>query len=624
MRLNKIIVSFFITIFLSINVFANEQINMNFKDLEIKEFAKIVSKILDKNILFTVAIKGKVDFESNKPVYTDDLLNILIYVLESKGYTVLDNEGILRIIRLSDAAKYNTPVYNNAKNITTYQMVTEVFNIEHSNVDYVSSKVRHLISKSAKLVTDKESNAIVLTDFPSNIKTVKQVISMVARDAKKSIEIVELKNLQGSVILADLKNVAKTIFNEKIEKEKVEVLLNKDTNAIMFVGKKKNVDYLVNYLKGIDEKGSLVEKSVEVVYLKNAESKSVIKILNGVIGQKIYKDKNDKPFAATDDESNSIILMGPKDEIKYFVKLIEKLDVDRAQVYVKARIIEVSEKKTRDVGIKYGIDGFSANSGGLTTFTSALNDGASSISQIATMGGLDLSTMSNAFALGMTINLLNQNGAIDIVSEPSLLCINNQESSIYVGETISIKTGTTTSSYGPTDTYKREDVGLTLKVKPRISNSNKVLLELSTKLEDVGQTDTSSGNANTTKKDLLTTAIVNNGESIILGGYIREKIENTVHKLPLLGDMPLLGSLFRNKNEVKDKINLVIIITPYIIPKSKDLAQVRNELSQLKLLEEKYTKDTILRLEKASLRAREEDQKRDEEKQELYDEFSDN
>ncbi|MBT5491719.1 type II secretion system secretin GspD [bacterium] len=624
MRLNKIIVSFFITIFLSINVFANEQINMNFKDLEIKEFAKIVSKILDKNILFTVAIKGKVDFESNKPVYTDDLLNILIYVLESKGYTVLDNEGILRIIRLSDAAKYNTPVYNNAKNITTYQMVTEVFNIEHSNVDYVSSKVRHLISKSAKLVTDKESNAIVLTDFPSNIKTVKQVISMVARDAKKSIEIVELKNLQGSVILADLKNVAKTIFNEKIEKEKVEVLLNKDTNAIMFVGKKKNVDYLVNYLKGIDEKGSLVEKSVEVVYLKNAESKSVIKILNGVIGQKIYKDKNDKPFASTDDESNSIILMGPKDEIKYFVKLIEKLDVDRAQVYVKARIIEVSEKKTRDVGIKYGIDGFSANSGGLTTFTSALNDGASSISQIATMGGLDLSTMSNAFALGMTINLLNQNGAIDIVSEPSLLCINNQESSIYVGETISIKTGTTTSSYGPTDTYKREDVGLTLKVKPRISNSNKVLLELSTKLEDVGQTDTSSGNANTTKKDLLTTAIVNNGESIILGGYIREKIENTVHKLPLLGDMPLLGSLFRNKNEVKDKINLVIIITPYIIPKSKDLAQVRNELSQLKLLEEKYTKDTILRLEKASLRAREEDQKRDEEKQELYDEFSDN
>ncbi|MBT3882535.1 MAG: hypothetical protein HOF69_04650, partial [Campylobacteraceae bacterium] len=318
MRLNKIIVSFFITIFLSINVFANEQINMNFKDLEIKEFAKIVSKILDKNILFTVAIKGKVDFESNKPVYTDDLLNILIYVLESKGYTVLDNEGILRIIRLSDAAKYNTPVYNNAKNITTYQMVTEVFNIEHSNVDYVSSKVRHLISKSAKLVTDKESNAIVLTDFPSNIKTVKQVISMVARDAKKSIEIVELKNLQGSVILADLKNVAKTIFNEKIEKEKVEVLLNKDTNAIMFVGKKKNVDYLVNYLKGIDEKGSLVEKSVEVVYLKNAESKSVIKILNGVIGQKVYKDKKNKPFASTDDESNSIILMGPKDEIKYF------------------------------------------------------------------------------------------------------------------------------------------------------------------------------------------------------------------------------------------------------------------------------------------------------------------
>ncbi len=624
MRLNKIIVSICIFIFLNVNMLANEQINMNFKDLEIKEFAKVVSKILDKNILFTVDIKGKVDFESNKPVYTDDLLNILIYVLESKGYTIIESEGILRIIRLSDVAKYNTPVYNNADNINTHQMVTEVFNVEYSNADYVSSKVRHLISKSAKLVTDKESNAIVLTDFPANIKTVKQVISMVARDTKKSIEVVDLKNLQGSAILGDLKNVAKTIFDEKIEKEKVEVLLNKDTNAIMFVGKKKNVDYLVKYLKDIDKKGSLVEKSVEVVYLKNAESKSVIKILNGVIGQKVYKDKNDKPFASNDDESNSIILMGPKDEIKYFAQLINQLDVDRAQVYVKARIIEVSEKKTREVGIQYGIDGFSANSGGLTTFSSALNGGTSSLAQIGSMGGLDLTTMSNAFALGMTINLLSQNGAIDIVSEPSLLCINNQESSIYVGETISIKTGTTTSSYGPTDTYKREDVGLTLKVKPRISNSNKVLLEISTKLEDVGQTATSSGNPNTTKKDLITTAIVNNGESIIFGGYIREKSDNTVYKVPLLGDMPILGSLFRSNNEIKDKINLVIIITPYIVPKSKDLSQIRDELAQLKLLEDKYTKDVILRLEKAKIKSKENDLKRYEETQYLKDEFSDN
>jgi general secretion pathway protein D len=614
MRLNKIIVSFFITIFLSINVFANEQINMNFKDLEIKEFAKIVSKILDKNILFTVAIKGKVDFESNKPVYTDDLLNILIYVLESKGYTVLDNEGILRIIRLSDAAKYNTPVYNNAKNITTYQMVTEVFNIEHSNVDYVSSKVRHLISKSAKLVTDKESNAIVLTDFPSNIKTVKQVISMVARDAKKSIEIVELKNLQGSVILADLKNVAKTIFNEKIEKEKVEVLLNKDTNAIMFVGKKKNVDYLVNYLKGIDEKGSLVEKSVEVVYLKNAESKSVIKILNGVIGQKVYKDKKNKPFASTDDESNSIILMGPKDEIKYFAKLIKKLDVDRAQVYVQARIIEVNEGKIDNLGVQYGLSNLSI--GGLISMASKLqekNENVNAVTGTTTYVDapftLDAKTISNGLAMGATINLLKGNQAVDIVSEPSLLCINNKESSIYVGETKTYQTGSTTTTGGNTNNaYKREDVGLTLKVKPRISNGEKVSLDISVVIEDAKET--TGTNPDTSKKDIKTTAIVNNGESIILGGYIKSTKDEIVDKVPLLGDIPVLGTLFRNTKEVNSRINLVMIITPYIIPTTSDISSIRTHLADLNVLEDKYAKDLALRLEKRKLQIKKEDKQR--------------
>ncbi len=617
MRLNKKIIGLCLGALISVNAFAKEQININFKDLEIEDFIKITSKIINKNILMTNDIKGKVDFISNKPVYKDDILNILMYVLESKGYTTVDSDGIIRVIKLSDAAKYNTPVYNNANDLKTYEMITEVFNIEHSNVDYISSKIRHLISKSAKLVTDKESNAIVITDFQSNILTIKQVISMIAKDSKKSIEIVELKNLQGATILADLKNVAKTVFDEKIEKEKVEILLNKDSNSIMFVGKKENVEFLVKYLKDIEEKGSLVEKVVEVVYLKNAESAGVIKILSGVIAAKDYKDKSEKPFASTDDESNSIILMGPKDEISYFTELIKQLDIDKQQVYVQAKIIEISETKTRDVGIKYGLNGFSAGSTGLMTVSSALNGGTSYDLTSLSSFGYDLATMQNGLSLGMSLNLLNQNGAADIVSEPSLLCINNKESSIYVGQTISIKTGTTTTTGGiPTDSYKREDVGLTLKVKPRISTGDKVLLTINTKLEDVGQTATND-NPNTSKKELLTSAIVNNGESIILGGYIRAKQENTEDKVPFFGDIPLLGGLFRNNREVNDKINLVIIITPYIVPKSKDLSYVRNQLSELKILENKYTKDAMIRLEKMKLNEKQEDLQREEEKLKL-------
>jgi len=614
MKLNKIVLSIFVSILLSANLFAKQEVVINFKNLEIKDFIKITSKILNKNILLSTNIKGKVEFVTNKKVYKEDILNILIYVLESKGFTLVENGNILRIVRLSDASKNNVPVYNNKDNLTDFQMVTEVFNINFLNVDYISSKIRHLISKSAKLVTDKESNAIIITDFASNIQTIKKVIDMVAQDSKKDIQTVSLDNIQGSTIITDLKTVAKSVFNEKIEKEKVAILLNKNNNSIMFVGTQKNVNFLVNYLENLDKSGSLVEKTVEVIGLKNAESKNVIKIINGIIAQKVYKDKVNKPFASMDEESNSIILMGPKDELAYFAVLIEKLDVDRQQVYVQAKIIEISETKTREVGLKYGINGFKRGSNGLANFSSALTGSGNTIDLTALKDyGYSIGTMKEGLSLGISLNLLNQNRAADIVSEPSLLCINNKESSIYVGETRSIKTGTTTTTGGNVnDTYKREDIGLTLKIKPRISNGGKVLLDITTKLEDVLET-TVSTQPPTTKKELITNAIVNNGESVILGGYIKEKKENTEDKVPFFGDIPVLGSLFRNNYTKRDKINLVIIITPYIVPKSEDLTYIRNQLSELKILEDKYTKETILRLEKAKLKAKRDDLSREQE-----------
>ena len=174
MRFNKIA----LVLLICINILfaqTKEQININFKDLKINDLIKITSKIIGKNILLTYKIKGTVDFVSNKPVYKDDIINILMYVLEEKGYTILDNDGILRIVRINNASKYNAPVYSGVTKVKTSGMITEVFVVQYSNVDYISSKIRHLISKSAKLVTDKSSNSIVLTGFLSNIKTVKKL-----------------------------------------------------------------------------------------------------------------------------------------------------------------------------------------------------------------------------------------------------------------------------------------------------------------------------------------------------------------------------------------------------------------------------------------------------------------
>ncbi|NQY22199.1 MAG: hypothetical protein HRT40_13015, partial [Campylobacteraceae bacterium] len=598
---------------------SEDTINVNFKNLEIKDLIKITSKIINKNILITTPIKGKVDFISNKPVKKDEIINILMYVLQGKGYTIVENNEILRIVRINDTSKYNAPVVNNLSK-KYYQMITKVFKVSYSNVDYVASKIRHLISKSAKLVTDKESNSIVITDFVENIRTIQKVVNLITKNNKKHIIVMELKNINATQAASNLKLVAKSVFNEKVLKEKVSIIANKDNNSIMIVGKKSNVLFLKARLESSDKNDSLIKRVVEVIPLKNVEAKNVIKIITAIIGKKKYLDPNLKPLSSVDIETNSIVLSGPSSEIELIKELISKLDKDKLQVYVKTTIIEISKKKINDIGVKYGLSGLKQGSDGLLSLAGSFAESFSlpSIPFADSKGNV---TSFNALALGVSINFLNQNGAANIVSEPSVLCVNNIESSIYVGKTISIKTNSSTTSGGlPQSSFKREDIGLKLQVKPRISNDNKVTLQIEAVLEDVEGT-TTNDQPNTSKKEIKTTAIVKNGQSVIIGGLIRNKTEYTEDKVPFLGSIPLIGWLFRSQRELEDKINLVVIVTPYIISANQTLDDVRKKLSQLTELETKYAKDLELRLLQNKLKKVDEDKEREEKIKEINEEF---
>lgn len=472
MKLNKL----FFIIVLAFNLFSNDEININFKDLKIMDFIKITSKILNRNILITEEIEGNVNFVSNKPLNKNELIKILNYVLEDKGYNLVFNDDIYRII--------------------------------------------------------KSNNEIPL-------------------------------------------------FDNKID----------------------------------STKDDFIKKEIKIFPLKNIEAGNVLKIIDSIISKNIYANPNDKPLISIDEDSNSIIVKAPIEEIDEIKLLIEELDVEKAQVYVQARIIELNDELVNQIGITYGIFAGSANNNGLTTFSSSLNKG--NIPKFS-VEGLTIPDISSGLALGATLNLLRQNGALDIVSEPSILAINNKESSIYVGETISIKTSSSVTDGGTTrENFQREDVGLTLKVKPRISNETKVTLEINTILEGVKTTQTISGNADTSKKEVKTTAILNNGESVIIGGLIENKIETTNQKVPVLGDIPLFGELFKNSTSNNKKNNLVVIITPYLIPKTKDITFIRNKLSELKTLEDKYLEDSLIKLKENSLKKRVQNKNTEEKLKEL-------
>ncbi|MFA7091456.1 MAG: secretin N-terminal domain-containing protein [Arcobacteraceae bacterium] len=428
----------------TLELFAQSELStVNFSDLSVNKLIEISSKVLNKNIVSTEPIEGKVDFVSHAPINQAQLLEVLMTVLNAKGYTVEDNGTLLKIKKMDDVSE----------------------------------------------VSQKE------------------------------------------------------------------------------------------------------EQFLEIMILKNAEAKSVLPIIQEIFNHKSYAKNQPKPLISQDAETNAIIVYASKKDTQHIEKLIENLDKHRLQVYVEAKIIELSENKTKNLGIKYGLSAASATSSNIFTLGANLGGVVNALdASTSALFTIPTQTLTSAVALGATLNILKTNQAIDIVSEPSVLCVNNKESSIYVGETKSFQTGLSVTDGGKTNTtFQREDIGLTLKVKPRISSDNKVILEIETILEDAKELQLNQTNPDTTKKEVKTTAIVNNGESVILGGLIKSKNDVLNTKTPFLGDIPLLGELFKHTKDVQDKVNLVVIMTPYIIPQSKDLTFIREQLFQLKNLEEQYT-----------------------------------
>ncbi|WP_323595014.1 type II secretion system protein GspD [Aliarcobacter butzleri] len=431
-------------VFYALNLYSNDEININFKDIKVDDLIKITSKITKKNILVTQIINEKVDYIPTQKITKESLFDILETTLKEKGYFLVDENGVLKV---------------------------------------------------------------------------------------KKIEIIK------------------------------------------------------------DE-----EQFTEVIGLKNVDGVNIIKILDDIVNKK-YINKATKPFVSLDLESNSLVVMASKDELKQIKNLIQELDKEKAQVYVQAKIIEVNNELVNKIGISYGIISTSARSDGINAISSNLNGGSNAIKEAVDTLGIKVSDINikSGLALGASLNLLQQNGALDIVSEPSILAIDNKESSIYVGEKISVEISSTLTDGGLQRTnYEREDIGLTLKVKPRISSDTKLTLEINTLLEGIKSTSVSAGqNPDTLKKEIKTAAILNNGESVIIGGLIENKNETIEQKVPFLGDIPLFGGLFKNDSKMNKKNNLVIIVTPYMIPKSKDITYIREQLSELKKLEDKYLQDSL-------------------------------
>jgi general secretion pathway protein D len=577
------------------------KVDINFKNLKIADFLKMSAKILNKNILINQKISGNVDFVSTTPIYEDEILDLILAIIESKGFTLVRDGNFLKTVKTSVASRENLPVVSSTPNGSL--MVTQAIHIDTENIDIIVQKIRHLISHSAKLVTLKESNTMVLTDYPDNIRTIKKVVKAMVSEANMKLEFITLENAKASTVHTSVTAIAKDLVNQRIASNKITILKDDSSNSLMIIAQQKHIDKLRPTIIALDTEENFDAQKIEVLQLKNAEAVSLSKTIQTIVSKKqpVKKGKVTKvpagaPTISADEELNALIIIGTNEQIKDINALVVSLDVPRQQVYVKAKIIEISEQESRNIGLTYGINAGVAGSNGLYQLGVQLTGSAPDLATLAAAGV----TGGSGFTMGLALAFLEQNSAAKVLSEPSILCVNNKISNIYVGDTTSVATGSSNGVAGTVSTFKRLDVGLTLEVKPRLSGDNKVSMEVTVQLEGLNGID-ANGQPNTTKRTVKTSAIVNDSEPVIVGGLIKNSNTGSRGQIPYLADIPFIGGLFRSDTVLENRTNLVVVLTPYIVNSSSDMNNLRKRLSDLNTMQDTYN-SSILNAIKANER----------------------
>ena len=483
MKFNKLALGLILA--LSVEAHA-EKVDVNFRNLSISDFIKMVGKITGKNILIDGEVKGKINFVSNTPIEKSELIPLANAILETKKMTLVNKGSYYQVVKSATAAGEGLPVTSNITS-TSATMSTVVFQLSNVNSAVIRTKIKPLLHKSAKVVSFKKNNLLAITAYPNTLKSIKKLIDKIENKQSKQSKVVYLQNARVKDVYPNIQSMAKALFPQDIVSEKVDVMQNANGNSIILVGKRSNVARLEKYIQQLDLPGGSDSQKMHVIPLMNSNVEEMEKILSKIVPQLTGTGSvssggvpsralggtpgvmpssigNGKPapkaVIASDIERNSLIVLANNDQYQNILETVKLLDVEKSQVFIQAKIVEVNTNLAENIGIKYGFNGGAITSNGL--FSLAGNAGAPALALSSSLLGFlnnqttqfdnngnaftsnsrafEFGKVSKVFALGAQLDLLKQNGAAQILSKPSVLSTNNKEASIYVGRTQSILT----------------------------------------------------------------------------------------------------------------------------------------------------------------------------------------
>jgi general secretion pathway protein D len=570
---------------------ADKLISLDFDQADIRLFIKTVGHLTGINFLIDDNIRGTVTLISPSKISIGEVYNVLQSVLQIKGYAAVPAGKIVKIVPRADAAKSNLliRVGNNPESIPADDsLVTQIIPLQFADATEIGSVLSPLLSTGSSITTYPKTNTIILTDTSSNIHRIAKVIKEFdIEGAKENIIVIRLKYgsaraiseqvtqiMQRSLVAASRTRSAKTPPPKTDDVMKI--LPDDRTNSLIIVTNPNDLEIIKDLIAKLDVERPIESSNVHVIYLKHAEAKEVEKSLSTVLGKlaTAVTDKSREELQITSDPStNSLIVIASPQDYKIIEDMIEKLDIVREQVLVEFQIIEASNDILEKIGVDWTtLDDAVTNSVRGFGFT---NLGARVEAASGDLEGLGVGMfkkVGDETKIGAILNLLKKYSGVNVLSTPHILTSNHQEATIVIADNVpyvkqSRVTEVDVATPTAIKTYDFKDVGIELKVTPHVSQGGFVRLQIEasfTKLIE-GAAGLSSETPTTAQRKANTVISIMSGTTVVIGGLMRDDKENVERKVPLLGDLPLLGGLFKaNKTRIQ-KTNLLLFITPHVL-----------------------------------------------------------
>jgi general secretion pathway protein D len=518
---------------------ADDFVALNFTNVDISALVKVMSELTRRNFILDERVTGKVTIMTPTRISPGEAYQVFLSALEIKGFTAVEEDRVTRIIPSASARQSGLKVLQDGS-MAGEGFVTKLIRMNFINPQEIVRTINPLVSKDGSLIPYPPTNSVIITDSVSNIRKMESLI--------------------------------------------------------------RAMDVAAPEGKG----------RINVYYLKNANAEEIAKLMQALVSRLPVPPPAGSPQAAAapatilegtvtitgDKATNSLIIVGTPTDYETMKDVIQKLDIRRRQVYVEVAIIEMSLTKMRELGFEFQ----AANLQNLETSNQVQAIGGTNFGKIATaatgpaglatLSGLNVGLVKGVFKfngqeflnIGALLHALQTDGNVNVLSTPNLLTMDNQKAEIMVGQNVPFITGQTqnaiTGSQTLFNSVNRQDVGIKLSLTPQIASDDNVRLEVNQEISDViASTLTNQAGPTTSKRSASTTVVVKDRQTMVIGGLIRDNVTSTETKVPFLGDIPILGWLFKSKTTSIDKTNLMIFITPYIIKnegEAGDLTKQKN------------------------------------------------